>query len=287
MDNIVLKILGTAQDGGYPHIGCKQKCCKNAWADSNEKRLVASVAIIDSNLKECWIIDASPDIKFQINMIMDFLDIDYCPKIRGVFLTHAHMGHYAGLLDFGKETMNTSAVPIYAMPKMNDFIKSNSAFDFLIKSNNIVLNEIKGDVKLNKDIFIKPFLVSHRNEMSETVGYKICSDRNNIVYLPDIDSWEDPYIDIINIIKSNDVLIIDGTFYQLDELEKRDISSVPHPTIRESLDKFSVLDISDRNKIYFTHLNHTNPVIQDSNIKNDLILSGYHIANDGDTFNIL
>ena len=286
MNNIVLKILGTAQDGGYPHIGCKQLCCQIAWSDLSKKRLVASVAIIDRELKECWIIDASPDIKFQINMIMDFLDIDYCPKIKGVFLTHAHTGHYSGLLEFGKETMNASKIPIYAMPKMSDFIRSNSSFNFLITSNNIVLKEIEGNIALNEEVFIAPFLVSHRNEMSETVGYRIFSDKNSIIYLPDIDSWEDPYINIIDFIKSNDILLMDGTFYHLDELGKRDILSIPHPTITDSIDKFSILEASNRDKIYFTHFNHTNLIIQDGEAKNKLISSGYHIANDGDIFNI-
>ncbi len=288
MDNIVLKVLGTAQDGGYPHIGCKQSCCQAAWDDLNKKRLVSSIAIIDRVKKDCWIIDASPDIKIQINMIMDFLNIDYCPNIKGVFLTHAHTGHYSGLLEFGKETMNSSNIPVYAMPKMGSFIKSNSAFNFLINSNNIYLKSIIDniDINLNQDISIRPFLVPHRNEMSETVGYRIFSMKKSIVYLPDIDSWEDWDYDIIDIIKDNDILLLDGTFYQIDEVKNRKISEIPHPTISHSMDKFSVLNKHNRNKIYFTHLNHTNIALHDKKISRALNQKGYNIANDGYSFTI-
>tara|TARA_Y100001970_G_scaffold268694_1_gene360261 strand:- start:855 stop:1724 length:870 start_codon:yes stop_codon:yes gene_type:complete len=288
MNNIVLKILGTAQDGGYPHIGCKKICCKAAWNDHSKKRLIASIAIIDKKLKECWIIDSSPDIKFQINMIMDFLNLEDCPKINGIFLTHAHIGHYSGLLEFGKEAMNSFEVPIYAMPKMNDFIKSNNAFNFLIQSSNIKLNTIhhNANLKLNKNISIEPFLVSHRNEMSETVGYKIFSKKNSIVYLPDIDSWDDPYLDIIECVKNNDILILDGTFYDINELGVRNILDIPHPTIKDSINRFSMLGMSDRNKIYFTHFNHTNDVIRDSESRKVLVNEGYNITNDGDVFYI-
>ena len=288
MDNIVLKVLGTAQDGGFPHIGCKKKCCREAWKDLNKKRLVASVAIIDKKSNECWIIDASPDIKFQINSIMDFLDINHSLNIKGIFLTHAHVGHYSGLLEFGKETMNSSRVPVYVMPKMSDFIKSNISFNFLIDSNNICLKKINKNIKirLKGNIFIEPFLVSHRNEMSETVGYKIFSNKNSILYLPDIDSWDDPCFNIFDSIKNNDVLLVDGTFYHLDELQNRNILEVPHPTINDSFNVFSDLSISDRNKIYFTHFNHTNAIIHNGKESRQLIDKGYNILNDGDVFDI-
>ena len=73
MQNKFILSLGTAQDGGYPHIGCRRKCCQPAWNDSSKRRFVSSLAIINTLLNECWIIDASPDIKYQLNMISDFL----------------------------------------------------------------------------------------------------------------------------------------------------------------------------------------------------------------------
>ena len=282
-------ILGTVQDGGYPHIGCRKKCCKSAWLNQYNKRFIASIAILDSDLKECWIIDSSPDIKNQLNMIMNFMEIDSLPKIRGIFLTHAHTGHYSGLLDLGKEAMNADNIPVYSMPDMARFISSNNPFKFLISSNNIHIKEISDNqkIELSNGVIISPFKVPHRNELSETVGYRIYSDSKSIIYIPDIDSWDQWEKDIIDVIKNNDYLFLDGTFYNCEEINNRNISEIPHPFIKDSLIKFEVLDKYNRNKIFFTHFNHTNIMLRNNNkLKQSLISDGYNIANEGEFFYI-
>ena len=288
-DNLVVMILGSAQDGGYPHIGCRKKCCEPAWSNPFKKRFVASLAIIDKASDDCWIIDASPDIKYQINMISDFLGINKAPKIKGIFLTHAHTGHYSGLLELGKESLNASNIPIYVMPEMSDFIQLNKAFNFLIESENIFLKVIQEDhpIKLKNDSLISPFLVPHRNEMSETVGYKIQSNKKSVIYLPDIDSWEDWDNDIITLVKNNNHLFIDGTFYSKNEIQDRNILNIPHPPIAETVQKLLTLDVKEKNKIFFTHLNHSNVIIHENRSETiDLINEGYGVAFDGQTINI-
>ena len=289
VSRLVAMVLGSAQDGGYPYIGCRKECCKSVWKDISRRRLVASFAIIDTSLNCCWIIDASPDIKYQLNMISVFLDIEQIPEIKGIFLTHAHTGHYSGLLELGKEALNLSNVPLYVMPEMSDFIKSNRAFNFLIKSKNINLEIIEEgqNIDLRDNVYISSFLVPHRNEMSETVGYKVKSSKKSIIYLPDIDSWEGWDKDINHIVENNDYLLIDGTFYAKDEIPNRDIQTIPHPSIAESLDKFSNLSKENRKKVFFTHLNHTNKILKESNAETiSLLKKGYNIASDGETFYI-
>ena len=229
---LVAMVLGSAQDGGYPHIGCRKECCKSIWLDLSKRRLVASFAIIDTSFNCCWIIDASPDIRYQLNMISDFLNIPETPEIKGIFLTHAHTGHYSGLLDLGKEALNLSNVPLYVMPEMSDFIKANKAFNFLISSKNIYLEVIKENqiINLVGNVSISSFLVPHRNEMSETVGYKVKSNQKSIIYLPDIDSWEKWSKNINDIVNDNNYLFIDGTFYTKSEILNRDINTIPHPS---------------------------------------------------------
>ena len=282
-------VLGTAQDGGYPHIGCRKKCCQPAWIDLNKKRFIASLSIIDRQSEKCWIIDMSPDIKSQLNMIMDFLKIDNIPKIEGIFLTHAHIGHYSGLLELGKEALNTHNIPLYVMPEMENFIKTNNPFKFLISSKNVSINSIEEnkEISLTSTISINPFLVPHRNELSETVGYQIFSNDKKIIYLPDIDSWDEWDQNILNLIENNDILLLDGTFYDKDEIDNRNISEIPHPSICESLNFFSGLNRDNRNKIFFTHLNHTNTAIKEGHESRRFLNSeGYHIANDGQVFYI-
>ncbi len=279
-------VLGTTQDGGYPHAGCNDICCKMAWGNSKLRKYVASIAIVDDDSKQFWIIDITPDFKEQFQIISKILD-QY--KFSGIFLTHAHVGHYSGLLTLGLEVMNTKNIPVYAMPRLVQFLKNNSSIDFLINSKNIVLYKINEKESINpSDKFsISSFLVPHRNEMSETVGYAIKTKQKSVIYIPDIDSWDDWDVDVVNIIKKNDLLFLDGTFYDKSELKIRNIEKIPHPSILESLNVFDSLDIKDKKKIYFTHLNHTNNVLRKNSFEyKQLIKQNFNILEDKTIFKL-
>ena len=158
-------VLGVAQDGGAPHAGCLKECCEERW-DNPEKHLrVSSIAIVDPKTSETWIIDATPDFASQLNSVSD-------NELKGVFLTHAHIGHYTGLIHLGREVMGAKKTPVYAMPRMKQFLETNGPWDQLIKLNNISIQKINDNVlvQLNERLSITPFLVPHRDEYSETVG---------------------------------------------------------------------------------------------------------------------
>jgi len=279
-EQLKLLVLGTAQDGGYPHSGCFENCCLEAWKDASQKRMIASLAVLEGN--NCFLFDITPDFKWQLQLIERHLNDKPC--LSGIFITHAHSGHYTGLLDLGLEVMNTYAIPVYVMGKMKSFLEENAPFTQLIKLNNIKLKLIEENtsVQLNESISITPFLVPHRNEFSETVGYSIQSDRKKVLYIPDIDCWDKWEIDINEMIKKHNIAFLDGTFYDKTDLKSRNIENVPHPTIKESLKRFSALDEIDRKKVNFTHLNHTNKVLRrKSKERNNLLAQGFQVASDG------
>ena len=279
-EQVKLIVLGTAQDGGYPHTGCREVCCREAWNNLKLQRLVSSLAILSGN--DCWLIDITPDFSYQLRMIET--ELNGVPRISGIFISHAHMGHYMGLMELGLEVMNTHAIPVYVMGKMKSFLEENAPFTQLIKLNNIKLELIEESaaVQLNEKISIMPFLVPHRNEFSETVGYSIQSARKKVLYIPDIDAWDDWEMDINKMIKKHDIALLDGTFYEKNELQSRNIEDVPHPSIKESIKRFSPLVEIDRKKVNFTHLNHTNKVLrQNSKERNEITSLGFQIASDG------
>ena len=284
--NIQILVLGTVQDGGYPHTGCNNICCKRIWGNYLLRRNVASIALIDHKVQKYWIIDITPDFKIQYQMINEYLNKEYC--FSGIFLTHSHIGHYSGIFELGLEVLNSNNIPVYAMPKLMKFLKSNPSIDFLFKSKNIKSIKINNKEKiiLSDDVSINSFLVPHRNEMSETVGYKIKTMDQSVIYIPDIDSWHEWNENIINVIENNNLIFIDGTFYSKDELKHRNIDNVPHPSILDSLELFENIG-REKNKIYFTHLNHTNKVLdKDSTEYKNLIRSDFNILEDGQVFNI-
>ena len=270
-------VLGVAQDGGFPHAGCQKRCCQSAFKDSSISKKVCSIAIVDPKNNQQWIIDATPDFKEQFYNLQQKTNSF---NLSGILLTHAHIGHYLGLAYLGKEAMNSNEVVVFGMKRMLSFLNNNGPWDQLVKLNNISLTEIKENVEfeLNKEIKVLPILVPHRDDYSETVCFLICSKQKKIIFIPDIDKWHLWNKNIIEIIKDVDYALIDGTFYNDSELE-RDMSKIPHPFVTESMEIFEKLEFKHKNKIFFTHLNHTNPLMDDnSNEQKEVKKRGFNIA---------
>lgn len=273
-------VLGITQDAGYPQMNCKKECCKMAWKNTKLQRMTSCLAIIDPITKEQWIIDATPNIKEQIQLLKSKTGTE---KIDGVLLTHAHMGHYTGLMHFGREVMGANKIPVFAMPKMKSFLEENGPWSQLVVLENISLEKVKEDstFSLNENIKIKPFLVPHRDEFSETVGYEVTINEKTLIFIPDIDKWEKWETDINKFIQKIDYAFLDGTFYKNGEL-KRDMREIPHPFVEESMKLFSNLEEIDKKKVFFIHLNHTNPLLQESSIaQKEVLKQGFNLAKEG------
>ena len=193
------------------------------------------------------------------------------------------MGHYTGLMHFGREVMGTNGIPVFAMPKMTTFLEENGPWSQLVELENISLQKLKSDstFSLNENIKVKPFLVPHRDEFSETVGYEILINDKSLIFIPDIDKWEKWETNITELIKKVDYAFLDATFYKNGEL-KRDMSEIPHPFVKESMGLFSDLTETDKQKVHFIHFNHTNPLlIEGSTAQKEVLKKGFNLAKEG------
>jgi pyrroloquinoline quinone biosynthesis protein B len=277
-----IQVLGIVQDAGYPHIGCEKDCCEQV---SPGDYFVSCLGLIDKTNNKRYLFDATPDIHNQINLLEKFTNADL---IDGIFLTHAHIGHYTGLMYLGREGLGGTNIMVYALKRMARFLTKNGPWDQLVKLNNISIQTIsnKEFVKLSEDIFVIPIKVPHRDEYSETVGYKIIGKSKKILFIPDIDKWDEWEKSIIEEVKLVDYAFIDGTFYNGSELN-RDMREIPHPSIEETLQLFSNQPIAERNKIYFIHINHTNPILTNKNGIKDMVEGlGFNIAKRGLKFKL-
>ena len=271
-----LKILGVVQDGGLPHLGSNKLCCENI----EQKRYVTSIMLVNNENNESYLFDASPDINEQLNFMGDRIKKD----LKGVFLTHAHIGHYTGLMYFGREALNSKLINVYAMPRMKKFLEQNGPWSQLVSLENISINEINSNSKISVDtnITIQPIEVPHRAEFSETVGYKIYGPNKTVLFIPDIDKWYLWEKSIIDEIKQVDYALIDATFYDSKEVNYRDLSEIPHPFVIESMELFDSINYEEKNKIFFIHLNHTNPLLDKSSDQYKFVKDkGYNIAEEG------
>lgn len=265
-DELFVAVLGVAQDAGYPQIGCEKTCCRLAWGDPSERKFVSCVAVVDKISGQRFIFDCTPDFKQQLQLLNQLTEGKPKNLIDGIFLTHGHIGHYTGLVHLGKEAFGANGVPVYGTPRMNQFLTTNGPWSQLVKLNNIELKSLETDkaVKLNERLTVTAFQVPHRDEFTDTVGFKIASKTKSVVYLPDIDKWSKWSRSVEDVIRDTDVALLDGSFFADGELPNRDMASIPHPFIEESIGRFASLEPELRKRIRFIHLNHTNPAIQNN-----------------------
>ena len=282
-----ITILGTAQDGGFPHIGCQKQCCDDFYKGILPKQQVVSLGLVDKESQQKFLFEATPDISTQLaDLEKNHLKTNTI--IDGVFMTHAHMGHYAGLLYFGKEALGKKDIPVYAMPKMKEFLSNNGPWSQLVTTQNIVFLDLQKDsiVALSNALKVTPFLVPHRDEFSETVGYKIEGNTNSALFIPDINKWSLWEKNIVEEVKKVDYAFIDATFFKEGEIN-RPMSEVPHPFIEETVALFENESLATKNKVIFIHFNHTNPALQsNSKERNDLELLGFRFATEGQRFKL-
>ena len=284
-----LIILGTIQDAGSPHIGCKKECCKNLFNNPDKDRQVIALGLIDNEYGKKYLFEATPDISRQMKALKEKSFQSTNEIADGIFLTHAHIGHYTGLIYLGKEATDAKSVNVFAMPRMKKYLETNGPWSQLVSRKNIVLTEIENEqsMSLTSNIKVTPILVPHRDEYSETVGYKIEGPNKSALFIPDIDKWSKWDKNILDEIKKVDYAFLDATFYSGKELNNRDISQIPHPFIIESLEEFKDLDSRERKKIIFIHFNHTNPVLDlNSKEAKNILNQGFRIGKINDVFEL-
>ncbi len=281
-------ILGTTQDAGSPQIGCTKKCCKNLFTKPDKTRQVVSLGLFDPVKKISYLFEATPDISKQLRILKTYSKTN-TDLPNGIFLTHAHIGHYTGLMFLGKEAFNTKNLPIYAMPKMKSYLEQNGPWSQLVNQQNILIQQLSNNqaIFLSDSLYVTPILVPHRDEYSETVGYIITGPNKKLLFIPDIDKWEKWNQDINALIGKVDYALIDATFFDSTEINNRPISEIPHPFVIESMKRFKWISQEDKKKIYFIHFNHTNPLLNLKSEASKIVLeAGFNIARQGDVFKL-
>jgi len=263
-------VLGTAQDGGLPQIGCAREHCRLARAEPRRRRLVTSILLVDPRSSRRYLFDATPDLPEQVELAAGHPPTRSAalrpaggrpPLFDGVFLTHAHMGHYAGLLYLGPEVYGARGLPVHASERMGAFLRENGPWSLLVETGIIELATLRpGEpVRLADDLVVTPIAVPHREELSDVLAFVIRGPRRSLLYLPDIDEWERWDRPVEELLAGVDAALVDGTFFDGGELPERDLSEIPHPFIADSIERFGALPASERAKVHFTHLNHSNP----------------------------
>jgi len=254
---IELIVLGAGQDAGAPQIG---NAGDRAWRDPSLRQTATSIALVDHTLRKRYLFEATPDITRQLKLLDELAPSDASGLgLSGIFLTHAHIGHYAGLMFFGREAAGADRIKVHAMPRMASYLRENGPWEQLIQLENIELSDLKNQsaVSLSQGIKVTPYRWAE---------------------------WEQGFeIRLENVIRQVDLAFVDSTFFDNNELPGRDMKLIPHPRVATTMDRLYNEPLEIKSRIQFIHYNHTNPIrFIDSAETNEVLQRGYNIARAGD-----
>lgn len=258
-------VLGILQDAGLPHAGCRCPRCAAAYAGSRPIEPAACLAILDTRPPgpaRVWLIDATPDIRFQLNLLAPVLGPHPARPGRlrqpdAIFLTHAHLGHVTGLAHLGPEAMSVEALPVYASAGLIALLQENRLWQPAVANLHLLALEAERPLPLAPDLTLTPLPVPHRDEWGVgTFAFSIQGPAASLLYLPDIDNWES-WPAAQRWLSAANVALVDATFYSRDELGGR--PPVAHPLVPDTLRFCTGLP----GRLLLTHLNHTNPLLDE------------------------
>ena len=281
---VTLTVLGIAQDAGSPQMNCTKKCCENRWGEKAVP--VVALGVADTDTNRFFLFEATPDLPEQHHFMQQAYPLQ---TLGGIFLTHAHIGHYSGLMYLGKEAMGAKKVTVYAMPRMRNFLNNNAPWDQLITESNIRIHPLTDGkrVDISRQLKVTPLQVPHRDEYSETVGYVIEGPTKKALFIPDIDKWERWETAIETVLSTVDYAFLDATFFDGTELPNRDMAAIPHPFVLESMDRWKDIPLADKSKIFLLHFNHTNALLQPNSPAVERVKkAGLQIAKVGQQFQL-
>jgi pyrroloquinoline quinone biosynthesis protein B len=274
-------LLGTAQDGGVPQAGCGCNACSAAWAEPARRRLACALGLVDREAGAAFIIDATPDFREQLHRLQAAAS---GLPLAGLLLTHAHMGHYTGLVHLGYEAMAVRGLPLLGTRRMLDFLRANAPWRALFENGHVAPREVAPGVwtPLTPDLAVQPVPVPHRDEWSDTVGYVVQGPRAQLLYLPDLESWEawarPPWsVDVARVLAGVDAALVDATFYAAGEVPGRDLRALGHPLV---VDTVAVLGPWAA-KVTLIHLNHTNPLVGAGPERAAVETAGFEVGPEG------
>lgn len=253
-------VLGSGQDGGLPQLGAVHSLDRRAREGDLPERTSASVLVEHEGRR--LLLDAGPDLRIQ------WWPYEGLPD--AIALTHAHMGHYVGLVHLGLESANAEGIPCFVTGQMDRFLRANEPWTSLVASGNLV--PAAGNVHEWEGTTIRLIPVPHRSERTDAAAVSV-DDR--LLYVPDIDDWR-RWPDARETIAGHELAILDGTFWDRTELER--FPAVPHPTVPETLQLVDGLPT----RVILSHLNHTNPLCDPTSAEGRHVTeAGVEVAYDG------
>ena len=224
-----LTFLGTGTSQGIPMIANTEPVSLSE--DPKDKRLRSSVMIEWENAR--YVIDCGPDFRQQM-LRENVMWID------GVFFTHEHADHTAGIDDLRPFTYKMGEVPIYAMKRVVDNLKIR--FSYIFETVNryagapkLEENIIDGESLMLKGQKITPIEIMHGK--LPILAFRF----GNLAYITDLKTISD---EEKKKLANLDVLVVNAL--RINE----------HPTHLNLEEALAFVKEINPKRAYFTHISH-------------------------------
>lgn len=268
-------VLGSAAGGGYPQWNCRCRVCEAARAGESRPRTQSSLAIRGED-GPWFLVNASPDLRQQLEMLDARVDGVRAPPVAGVLLTDAEIDHTAGLL-----LMRESATPIrvYGGAPVERALRE-TLLRMLERFSGVDWNALQTERELpleGSSLAVEPFVVSE-----DQTGFVFRERGGTVTYVPGLARLDDA---IVARFAASDVVLVDGTFWHDDDLARLGISDrtagdMGHvPLTGGTLEMLAGLE---RPRKILVHINNTNPILlEDSPERAEVVRAGVEVAYDG------
>jgi len=280
-----LFVLGVAQDGAVPHLGCDKACCARARRAGRRLHPV-SLGVHGTETGQLLLLEATPAIDAQVALLQELSGQRARGRapVDGMLITHAHIGHYLGLAQLGREVAGTDRMPLWVSPRFAAFLRDNAPWSQLVALNQVELRVIEPGIPFEPlpGLEVTALAVPHRDEFSDTMAYRLRGPEHTALFVPDIDRWERTGDLLDQLFEGVDFAYVDGSFYDGRELPDRDMSEIPHPPMVDSMERFAERARARPGSIRFIHFNHTNPVLVDEQLRSEVRQRGFGLAERGD-----
>ena len=222
-------LLGTGTSLGVPVIACDCPVCQST--DERDRRM-RTAALLETN-GQVWAIDAGPDFRMQML-------VNKVKRLDGIFLTHEHRDHTAGLDDVRAFNWNTKQpIQIFGEQRVLKSVQREFAYAFeTFKYPGVPdfsLNEISNRTIHLDGLEIMPVRVFHHK--LPVLGFRI----GNFGYVTDANRIPDE--EMVKL-QNLEVLIINGLRYE---------AHLSHYSLPEALEVIAQLQ---PRRAVITHISH-------------------------------
>jgi pyrroloquinoline quinone biosynthesis protein B len=279
--DVELFVLGVAQDGGLPHLGCDRACCTEARRTGRVEYPV-SLGVVDHRCGKLLLVEATPRIEEQLALLHRLAGSP--PRGRqpvdALLVTHAHLGHYLGLAWFGREVAASQHLPLFCSPRFAAFLRGNGPWRQLVELGQIAPQPfVVGEAFAPwPGLEVRAIAVPHRDEFSDTMAFVLHGPHRAVLFVPDVDAWQRTPGLLERLLDGVDIAYVDGTFFDGRELPERNLDEIPHPLLTRTMARLAAVAEARPGAIRFLHLNHSNPALHEPAVRAAIEAAGFRLA---------